>query len=147
MPNFFQSVRTQDDDQADTWSDATGLYFDPDDEASRSLTRQELAADTDINKLLNDFNVLPHRLPTWGEEIDYNLDLATAYTTLETARRANYNVPEELRQKYPTWREVLAGAESGQYARDLADLSERKAKAAEEREKAKEPDKKSETVA
>lgn len=125
MENNKPAERTQDDNQQDFYSDLSGL-----DTGEETLTRQEFKDETDINIMLSRFGVnQQQRVMEYGKEIDYNLDLQQALAAVDTARRANLNVPEELRSKYPTWREVLNGAENGQYQADLQDLADRKHRA------------------
>lgn len=119
--------RKQNDHLQDEYSIETGLDFTD----VEPITRQEFKDEADLNILLARYGVAqPTRPMKYGEEIDYTLDLQTALASLEAARRAHFNVPDELRAKYPDWQSVLNGAESGQYQQDLANLAERKAKAA-----------------
>ena len=115
-------VRSQADTLGDDISLQTGY-----DTGSESLTRQEFKDEADLNILLGRFGVNQQvRQDPRFMEVDYDLDLQTAIAAVESARRANYNVPEELRTKYPDWRAVLDGAESGQYQKDLQELADRK---------------------
>ncbi|QCQ85065.1 internal scaffolding protein [Blackfly microvirus SF02] len=115
--------RLQYDCDREAVSLATGTDTGPE-----SLTRQEFADEADLNVLLARFGVnTPVRPMIYGGEVDYQLDLQQAFAAIESARRANMAVPDELRQKYPDWRKVLNGAESGEYQRDLKELSDRRA--------------------
>lgn len=125
-------VRSQADDYQDEISDLTAI-----DTGDESLTRQEFKDEADLNILLGRFGVdgLQHRQPQFGE-IDYNMDLQQALAARDAVSRANFRVPEELREKYPDGHAVLAGVESGQYQKDLAQLQEQKDREAKEREDA-----------
>lgn len=135
--NPFKPTRTQDDGLGDIVSEMTAHT-----PQGESLTRQEFRDDADINILLARFGVDQQmRQPTYGQTVDYSIDLQTAMAAVNDARRIAGNVPDELRQKYPTWREVLNGSETGQYQADLKELSDKKAEAkraaAEEAERKK----------
>lgn len=121
--------RTQVDGLEDEYSLLTGT-----DTGTDTATRQEMKDESDINILLARFGVnTPIRGGLdYGAEIDYNMDLQQALGAIESARRANTAVPEELREKYPTWREVLNGAETGEYQKDLQTLATDKAIEAEQ---------------
>lgn len=127
--------RTQDDNLQDQYSQLTGLDFT----GTETLTRQEFKDEADLNILLSRYGVAQMRPVQYGKEVDYTVDLQTAISALEAANAATFDVPEELRDKYPTWRHVLNGAESGEYHQDLLNLAEKKkadatAKEAAERE-------------
>lgn len=96
------------------------------------ITRQEFKDESDLNILLARFGVqnAQQRPMTWGQEIDWNTDLQQAIEAIKQARQAQLNVPAELAAKYPTWRHVLNGAETGEYADDLQKLAKDKADAA-----------------
>lgn len=118
-----KTTRTQIDDDFDDVSNATGL-----DANEPLITRQEFKDEADLNILLARFGVNAQARPmTWGQEIDWNTDLQQALHAISEARQAQYNVPPELLAKYPTWRHVLNGAETGEYADDLQNLAKQKA--------------------
>lgn len=126
--------RKQNDDLQEEYSVLTGLDFSE----TESLTRQEFADEADLNILLARFGVGQIRPMEYGKEIDYTADLQTALGALDAARAAAWEIPEELRGKYRNWRDVLNGAETGEYQQDLLNLTEQKRKATEEAaEKAK----------
>lgn len=114
--------RTQKDGAQDEYSFASSL-----DTGDEKHTRQEFKDEADLNILLARFGVsTPIRTDLqYGQEVDYNLDLQQAFAAIESARRANLATPAELRDKYPSWREVLNGAESGEYQRDLQALADK----------------------
>lgn len=127
--------RTQKDGAQKEYSDAAGI-----DTGTDGGARQEFKDEADINILLSRFgiNTQVRTDGKYGAEIDYNLDLQQAYAAIESARRATSAVPEELREKYPTWREMLNATETGEYQHDLQNLADWKAKElAEAEEKAK----------
>lgn len=119
------TYRTQNDGLGDETSTAAATDANQGD----SLTRQEFRDDADLNILLARFGVqTPIRTDgQYGQEIDYNIDLQQALGAVEAARRANLNVPDELRDKYPDWKSVLNAAETGEYQKDLQALADHKA--------------------
>lgn len=118
-----KKTRTQIDDDFDKVSQATGL-----DANEPLITRQEFKDEADLNILLARFGVNAQQRPmTWGQEIDWNTDLQQALNAISEARQAEFNVPPELQSKYPTWRHVLNGAETGEYADDLMRLAKTRA--------------------
>ena len=122
MTTTTKAVRSQADDKGDSVSLQTGY-----DTGSDSLTRQEFKDEADLNILLGRFGVNQQvRQDPRFIEIDYNLDLQSALAAVDAARRANYDIPQELRAKYPDWRTLLDGAESGEYQKDLQALADRK---------------------
>lgn len=126
--NGLPAERTQVDGMGDYYSDLTAMNTG--DEPSQ--VRQELAHESDINFILSRFGIqTQQRVMVYGQEIDYNLDLQEALAAIASAKTASFNVPDELKTKYPTWREVLEGAENGTYERDLQTLADRDKKAAE----------------
>lgn len=113
------AIRTQADERGDEYSKKAAIVGD----GTPSLTRQEQKNDADINVLLSRFGV-NQQIRTGGRfgEHDDQLDLHTALQAVAAARTANFNVPDELREKYPDWKTVLAGAENGSYEKDLEQL-------------------------
>jgi hypothetical protein len=57
---------------------------------------------------------------TYGSTVDEQLDLQSALSALAAAKSADFKVPQELKDKYPNWKAVLNGTETGEYQRDLA---------------------------
>lgn len=128
--------RTQYDTMQDHYSALTAT-----DTGTEQITRQEFRDDADINNILNRMGVnAPQRPLKYGEEIDYTLDLQTALEALDAVKVAEFDVPPELRNRYPTWREVLNGVESGQYQHDLSDLAAKKAAAKQGKPPGQPPD-------
>lgn len=87
------------------------------------MTRQEFKQDADINYILSRFGVnaaLTARQPQYGE-VDYNLDLHQALNAVRTAREAHDRMPDHIRQRYPSWQDLVKAVETG-----TADLTEPK---------------------
>lgn len=126
--------RTQDDNLQDQYSQLTGLDFT----GTESLTRQEFKDEADLNILLARYGVAQVRPMEYGKDVDYSLDLQSALNALDAASAAQFDVPPELRDKYPTWRHVLNGAESGEYQQDLLNLAAKKKQADAEAKEAQE---------
>lgn len=122
----FPAVRTPVDGLQDLYSQEAGQ-----DVGTDTPTRQEFKDEADINILLARFGVTTEqqRPMTWGQEIDYNIDLQGALALIAQARSVEAQIPPELRSKYPTWRHMVNGIESGMYGDDIAALrAEQKAK-------------------
>ena len=65
-----------------------------------SLTRQEQAADTDINNIIQKFGPgLFNKQPIFGS-IDFDRNLQDAYTAIESAQRLWASMPDQLRKKF-----------------------------------------------
>lgn len=123
------AIRTQIDGLEDEASMETGISF----EGTEAITRQEFRDEADINIILSRFGAAQQRTDGIYTDTDYTLDLQQAFAAVEAAQKANLNVPPELRDKYPSWKEVLTGAESGEYERDLILLEEHKAAQTQQR--------------
>lgn len=106
--NGKKAVRTQVDGDQDIYSDRAALDFT----GTPDPTRQEFKKETDVNYILNRFGV-PIAKGTWGQEVDYTLDLQNALGAITDARRAHRNLPPDLRKKYPTWQSLLNALEAG----------------------------------
>lgn len=120
---YARAVRSQADNLGDIYSHNGALHT-----GEESDVRPELAHDADINTILTKFGI--HNEPVLHTHFDDSIDLQQAMNALKLAQAANLNVPPELAHKYPTWREVLNAAETGEYATDLANLETRKKNAA-----------------
>lgn len=119
---YAHAIRSQADNLGDRISNETGIS-----EWDESLTRQEFASDTDMNNIMKNFGLNAQFKPaTWGDETDLNMDLQTAYIAVDQAKRAHFDVPEELRAQFPTWRHVLEGAENGTYGAALQQLHDKR---------------------
>lgn len=130
---YARAIRSQADNLGDATSDAAGI-----DTGLDTATRQEFAEESDINNILGKYGMQQATRPLkWGETIDYTMDLQQAKTALAAVKSANFNIPEELRNKYPDWQAILNGTESGAYQHDLQELVQRKQAKAEAEEKAK----------
>lgn len=118
----FKPLRQHGDGLGDIISDATATT-----PKGESLTRQEFANDVDVNQILKRFGVdTPVRTGPIFTETDFSMDLQQSLMAIEQARKAHNAVPPELREKYPTWRDVLEAAERGEYQQDLKELATKK---------------------
>lgn len=105
--------RTQVDDLQEVYSAEAVINT----QTSKDMARQEYKDEADINKLLYRYGVglvAGQRQPTWGQEIDYEMDLQTALTSIAQAKQAWAGLDPELQKAYPSWRELLNALESGQ---------------------------------
>lgn len=93
-----------------------------------SLTRQEFKEDTDVNVILSRFGVNTQvRNDMVFTEVDYTIGLQEAINSVTIAKRAELNVPDELREKYPDWLSLMSGIERGEYQEDLKQLASTRA--------------------
>lgn len=80
---------------------------------SRDLTRQEDKEAADIHNMLAKMGVVaPRGAPRYGEWDD-SIDLMTAINSVQEARDAFANVPEELRKKFTSMEQLLDAVENG----------------------------------
>jgi hypothetical protein len=117
------ATRTQVDGKGDEVSAATATEPTGD-----SITRAEFAQDADINILMARLGVdAPQRQMIYGE-VDFDLDLQSAYAAADKAREVLRAVPDELKEKYKSAAQVLNAVESGAYQQDLEQLEQKRAK-------------------
>lgn len=106
--------RTQTDGKQDEFNKLTAITFPTTPDEDRA--RQEFRAETDVNKILKNFGVghLNNAAAPYGEH-DYTIDLQQALTSVEATRRAYDRLPEDVREKYPTWQRLVEAMENGTY--------------------------------
>lgn len=105
------ALHSQADDPAEFLkrSVESAISFDP----TTDMTRQEHAASTDLNRLLTRFGANAPLRPPQYIDVDYDLDLAGAYHSVEVARAAHRELPADLRKEFPSWVHVLNGLAAG----------------------------------
>lgn len=104
------AIRTQIDDLGDTMTRLTAL----DCTAMLDTTRQEYKDEADINKLLYRFGVNNQvRQGTYGEVVDFDMNLQSALAAVDDAKTAWANLSPELRKHYPTWQQLLVAIDTG----------------------------------
>lgn len=109
-------LRHQADEQQDEYSIGTALDFTN----AKDVTRQEFKDETDINRILGRFGLdTPVRTRPFSGDIDWDLDLQTALGAIQAAREMHARLPQHLKEKYPTYKEVLAAADDGTLKLDL----------------------------
>lgn len=82
---------------------------------NEDMARQEYAQEADINYMLSRFGVTPRRGdPTYGETDD-TVDLQNAIHSVREARAGYYNLPKEIREKFPNMESMLAAIENGSF--------------------------------
>lgn len=119
---FAKAIRSQADDLQDEMSELSGLDCSED----RDMTRQEYGEEADINALMRRYGVnAPQRQPTYGQEINYDLELQHAYAAIDDARRFFDAAPVELRTQFPTWQAMLNGMATGAYTDALIELEKK----------------------
>lgn len=102
-------MRTQTDGLGDEVSQATRLHF-PGDEPG---ARQEFKQQTDVNYIMKRYGGVPQGLSQFGE-VDYTLNLQEALTRASEAKAAYDRLPQELRQRYPSWPAILDATMRGE---------------------------------
>lgn len=109
------AIRFQDDERGDEYDAASKINFDP----SKDRARQEFAKETDINAMLKSFGIPgQQRQPAYGE-VDFSIDLQQALAAIEDAKRAWRRMPDDIREKYPSWQSMLNAANSGELELEL----------------------------
>lgn len=114
-----RAERTQVDGLQDEYSALSALNCSedlPDGKPNEDRARQEFKKETDINEILRRFGVGDEsnlRQGTFGE-IDYNLDLQQALSSIDQAKSAYREMPNELQRRYPTWQRFLNAIERGE---------------------------------
>lgn len=105
------AIRTQTDGLNDAASEAAGLTFDPE----TDLARQEFAEETDINHVLKKYGRLPDARPfSYGDTIDADTDLLTAFEALANAQASFDELPQPVRNLYPDVQSLMAAIEKGE---------------------------------
>lgn len=118
--------RGQNDGLNDAVSEATQFHCDPDDD----LTRQEYKDEANLNNLLAKFGIeSSSKKPLYGEQ-DFDIDLQQALESIHDARRAYDILPDDVREKYGNWRQLLEAAEAGHLDLEPAATAAKKAKLA-----------------
>lgn len=106
-----RAIRKQTDQHQDAWSDATALNTQIEPDKARSEFMQE----TDINHMMTQFGVTPTNRQPIFTEVDYNVGLQDAYMAIEQVKEAHRSLSSEVKQLYPTWRELLNAIEAGTF--------------------------------
>lgn len=100
-------------------SDDTSLSCEehPDGE---SVTRQEEALSTDINRIIARHDALATltRASVFGEH-DFSIDLQQALDATRKAQLMHDRIPQELRERYPTWQSLLTAIHEGRLTLDM----------------------------
>lgn len=101
------------------YSERSGIDFSQ----SKDRTRQEGKADADVNTILARYGVggQPLRQTVYGET-NYDMDLQRTMAAVDAAKSAWQQMPANLREKYPSWQDLLNGLESGALRLDMANL-------------------------
>lgn len=106
-----RAIRTQIDGLNEEASLATGISFDPE----TDLARQEFAEETDINHVLRKYGRLPEARPfTYGESIDADTDLLTAFEAIANAQSSFDSLPPHIQTRYKDLESLMAAVESGE---------------------------------
>lgn len=82
-------------------------------DTNKDVTRQEFAQEADINYMLSRFGVTaPRGSPTYGEWDD-TIELQTALNSVREAEDGYYQLPKELREKFPSMEDFLTAVDNG----------------------------------
>lgn len=82
---------------------------------NKDVARQEFAKEADINHMLSRFGIVPERgSPTFGEWDD-TIDLQQALASVEEAKMAYQDLPEEIRKKFNNMEELLHAYHNGSF--------------------------------
>lgn len=109
------AIRSQVDNDFDLYSVGASITFDP----AEDTARQEFKAEADINVLMARFGMTAPQRQTMFGEVDFGLDLQTAYAAIDAARRMHAKLPRNLTERYPDWQSVLNALNSGELRLDL----------------------------
>lgn len=102
--------RLQYDGKQDIYSEGTGLGCDPDED----VTRQEFKDECDVNKILSRLGALPPSRPVhFGGDVDFDVDLLSAYEAVQRAREAYDALSPKIRAQYRDWQTLAADLVSG----------------------------------
>jgi len=113
--------RKQGDGKQDDYSEISGLDCSQD----KDLARQEFKDEADINILLRRFGVgTPSRVPQFGGEYDFDIDLQKAKNAIAETQRAYNALPPNLKEKYKDWQTLLNAIQSGQLRIDMRQYQE-----------------------
>lgn len=104
-----RAIRTQSDELGDEYARTTTIDCSDDTDTAR----QEFKDEADVNIILAKFGVNSlQRQPTWGQEVNYDLNLQTALEAITDAKAAHSQLPDDLKRRYPTWAALLNALEA-----------------------------------
>lgn len=115
-----RAIRTQVDDKFDGYSRATALDFT----GTRDMVRNEWAADADINNIMRRFGVtgqIPAQRNPEYRATDFDIDLQSALIAVNETKAAYANLPQDLKDKYGTWVELLVAVDKGEIVINVGD--------------------------
>lgn len=106
------AIRSQADslEVSESYSAAAAIFFPE----LEDRTRQEFAADADVNRLLRRYGVGVPLAPVRYGDQDFDMDLQQGLNSVDEANRAFLALPEALRAKYPNWPRLLEALTNGQ---------------------------------
>lgn len=111
---------------SDTYTRSGGL----DCTASRDTVRPEFGYEADINNIMKHFGVgrFTTAQPNFTST-DWGVDLQQAMHTIVHAHEAHAKLPKELRDKYPTYADLVKAAETGELEKEWAAIQAAQRKA------------------
>lgn len=112
--------RTQVDGLQEQYSDLTGIACTPEEDR----TRQEFKQEADINDLLRRFGIGVPQKQTVFAEVDFQLDLQSAYQAVADVKEGWDRLPPHIKQKYPTWEAISDALTTGKLVNTGGELTE-----------------------
>lgn len=103
------AIRSQTDLDQDFFSLSSGLECDP----AEDKARPEFAADADVNILLRKYGAVPQRPLVYGE-VNFDLDLLSAYEAVSSAVAGYARLPLSVRERFPDMATLFAAMASGE---------------------------------
>lgn len=95
-------------------------------ESNPDRARPEYRNDTDLNFILHRFNAtgeiagIDQRKPTFTVR-DYDIDLTTAFQSINEVKAAHANLPDNLKGRYKTWPDLMNALANGELELDLSE--------------------------
>lgn len=128
-----RAVRTQVDDKFDEysnlaatdasdgaeWTDPIGQYI----VENKDTARQEFLKDTDTNSILKRFGIPQLTKQPLFDDMDFDQDLQAALGIVQAADRLYDNLPESLKEKYPSRYAIHEGLFTGQFQKDVEEAN------------------------
>lgn len=110
-------LRQQTDNQHDAYARLVTVDRDP---KEKNRVRPEDAHDLNINVILQRSGLIGlTRRQQINGEINYDMDRFQALAAVADARRFWQRLPQPLRDKYPSWQDVLKAMDEGTLRKDV----------------------------
>lgn len=126
-----KEIRSQADELGDKYSKMGGIDCSKD----PGLTRQEQAADADINNIMKRFGVSESQRPVMYGEQDFTYDLQQSIEAVREVKNAHAAMHTDLKKVFPTWQRFINAVETGEAEKTIQELERKRL----EEEKKSEP--------